>query len=181
MKTTPQFHVLAGPNGSGKSTYANAWQRNFVIHNPDDIAKSIAEYDGNALIEAGRIIHQRIENEVSALNSFGVETTLSGHQVLRTMRKCKALGYRVYLHFVYVEKLTVSRARVVQRVKMGGHGVPEEDQIRRFDRSFENLPGAIALSDVAMIFNNSAQSHQLVAIYNNGAPVLKTIKDHWLP
>jgi predicted ABC-type ATPase len=177
----PQFHVLAGPNGSGKSTYANAWKTDFTIHNPDEIAKSIAGYDSNALIGAGRLMRSKIEDEVSARRSFGVETTLSGHQTLRQMKNCKLLGYKIYLHFIYVEKLTVSRARVVQRVQMGGHGVPEEDQIRRFDRSFANLPLAIELADMALIFNNSKQSHQLVALYDQGIPVFKAIKDDWLP
>jgi predicted ABC-type ATPase len=181
VESNPQFHILAGPNGSGKSTYANAWKTDFTIHNPDEIAKSLAGYDGNTLIEAGRIIHNRMEEEISAHKSFGVETTLSGHQVIRQMKKCKSLGYKVYLHFIYVEKLAVSRARVIQRVKMGGHGVPEEDQIRRFDRSFANLPLAIQIADTALVFNNSEQSHRLIAVYDQGRPVFKAIKDEWLP
>lgn len=181
MAIEPQLHVLAGPNGSGKSTYADAWKRNFVIHNPDEIAKSLKNHVGNTLIEAGRIIHRQIESDTAARNTFGVETTLSGHQVLRTMQRVKQLGYLVYLHFVYVEKLTLSRARVAHRVSMGGHGVPEEDQLRRFDRSFENLPKAIAIADMAMIFNNSAQSHKLVAVYDRGKSVYQTIQDKWLP
>jgi predicted ABC-type ATPase len=177
----PQFHVLAGPNGSGKSTYANAWRVDFTIHNPDEIVKSIADYNGNSLIQAGRIIHDRLEAEIDKRNSFGVETTLSGNQVLRMMKKCKQLGYSIYLHFIYVEKLALSRSRVAQRVQMGGHGVPEADQIRRFSRSFENLPMAIALANTALIYNNSSQSHKLVAVYDHGEPVVKSINDHWLP
>jgi predicted ABC-type ATPase len=60
----PQLHVLAGPNGSGKSTYAEAWKRNFTIHNPDEVVKTLGQHDGNALIAAGRIIHRRIDDDL---------------------------------------------------------------------------------------------------------------------
>jgi predicted ABC-type ATPase len=177
----PQLHVLAGPNGSGKSTYAEAWKRNFTIHNPDEVVKTLGQHDGNALIAAGRIIHRRIDDDLKQRATFGIETTLSGHQVLRTMAACRNSGYRVFLHFIYVEKLILSRARVAERVKSGGHGVPEDDQLRRFPRSFENLPKAIALSNVALIFNNSGVSHQLVAVYHDRQNVYRTVGDAWLP
>lgn len=38
----------------------------------------------------------------------------------------------------------------------GGHDVPEQDQRRRYPRSFENLKGALRLADKAILFDNSS-------------------------
>jgi predicted ABC-type ATPase len=182
LNSKPQFHVLAGPNGSGKSTYAAAWKTNFVIHNPDEIAKALGQYQGNILLEAGRILHQRIENDLEARRSFGLETTLSGRNVLKRMKMCANLGYQVFVHFIYVDGLILSRSRVAQRVLMGGHGVAEEDQARRFSRSLDNLKSAVEIADAVVVLNNSSENgHRLVAAYDHGVRYFSEISHDWLP
>ena len=58
----------------------------------------------------------------------------------------------------------VSFARVASRAARGGHSVPYEDVIRRFARSLENLPKAIALADKATILDNSTQGYRLIQV-----------------
>ena len=55
-------------------------------------------------------------------------------------------------------------ARVASRAARGGHSVPYEDVIRRFVRSLENLPKAIALADKATILDNSTQGYRLIQV-----------------
>ena len=51
-----------------------------------------------------------------------------------------------------------------ERAARGGHSVPYEDVIRRFARSLENLPKAIALADKATILDNSTQGYRLIQV-----------------
>ncbi|MCY4051092.1 MAG: hypothetical protein OXF60_06345 [Gammaproteobacteria bacterium] len=46
-------------------------------------------------------------------------------------------------------------ARIRNRVKFGGHDVKQEDVMRRFRRSYDNLPIMIAKSDEVCLYDNS--------------------------
>ena len=71
------------------------------------------------------------------------------------MKKAKAAGYRVELHFISVASVEVALARISSRVDQGGHDVPEADVRRRFHRAEANLPEAIELSDEARRYDNT--------------------------
>ncbi len=93
-----------------------------------------------------------------------VETTLSGNTYLKMMSRAKAAGYRVQLLYVGTENVDINLQRVRQRVRKGGHDVPEEDQRRRYPRSLANLERALALADEAILFDNStSRGHVRIA------------------
>ena len=169
----PTFVLLAGPNGSGKSTLANTptfRSLELQILNPDDIAK-LAPQGSNPLIWSGREIRRLIDDKINSGSSFAVETTLSGSNHFKTMALCKAAGFYTAMHFIFVENVTTAMGRVRERVIWGGHDVPEEDQIRRFQRSFENAAKMISLVDEAHFYNNSETvPHQRVAQFLEGKP-----------
>lgn len=169
----PVFVLLAGPNGSGKSTLAKAAEfksLDLEMLNPDEIAK-LAPPSSNSLIWSGREIHRAIENKIDEKVSFAVETTLSGNNHFKTIASCKAAGYHTAMHFVFVDNVIAAIGRVRERVIMGGHDVPEEDQIRRFQRSFDNAVKMIALVDEAHFYNNSkTKPHQRIAQFLEGKP-----------
>jgi predicted ABC-type ATPase len=55
--------------------------------------------------------------------------------------------------------------RVRNRVKRGGHDVPEEDQLRRYPRSFANFRKAFELADEAAVYDNStAKGHVQIVV-----------------
>ena len=169
----PTFVLLAGPNGSGKSTLAKTFKFQSLgleMFNPDDIAK-LAPQDSNPLIWSGRQIHQLIDHKIKSEASFALETTLSGNNHFKTIAHCKAAGFYTAMHFVFVTDVTAAMGRVRERVIWGGHDVPEEDQIRRFPRSFENAVKMIALVDEAHFYNNSdTVPHQRAAQFLEGKP-----------
>jgi predicted ABC-type ATPase len=74
---------------------------------------------------------------------------------------------------------TINRERVEVRVADGGHGVPEEKILQRYSRSLSLLPRAIAASNRAYLFDNSASSHRLVAEFENSR--LVQTADHLPP
>jgi len=55
----------------------------------------------------------------------------------------------------------------------GGHDVPEDDQRRRYDRSFRHMHEAFAIADRAVLYDNStAKGHRKIAVKRNGSITL---------
>ena len=157
---TPTFIVVAGANGAGKSTLTRLGREGFqssAVLDPDAIAKSrqVTGESGGSLIDAGREVLRLAKDLLAAKQSFLVETTLSGNTYLRMMSRAKAEGYLVILIYVGTDDVSINLQRVQQRVRNGGHDVPEADQLRRYPRSLANFKKAFDLADEALVFNNS--------------------------
>lgn len=58
-------------------------------------------------------------------DSFAFETTLAGRSYLSQIRQWRAQGYRVSLFFLQLPNVETAIARVAERVKQGGHDIPE--------------------------------------------------------
>jgi predicted ABC-type ATPase len=137
MADDPRVLIIAGPNGAGKTTYA----REFlpvdaacpVFVNADLIAAGLSPFaPESAAVRAGRLMLQEIQRHFAARASFAFETTLSGRGYLRLIERWQAAGYRVKLIFLQLDSPEQAIARVVQRVRQGGHDVPELVIRRRF-------------------------------------------------
>ena len=76
---------------------------------------------------------------VVAGQDFGLETTLSSGLYARRIPSWRERGYAVELTYIRLPSADASLARVKHRVAQGGHGVPEVDIRRRFERSLSNL------------------------------------------
>lgn len=158
----PILTVVAGANGAGKSTLTSsaraAFQGNPVL-DPDAVAKAAAKMAaGGSPIDAGRLILRMCEEFLERRESFLVETTLSGKTYLRMMKRAAGLGYTVSLIYVGTDSVDINIQRIRDRVLKGGHDVPEEDQRRRFPRSFANLELALQLADEVALFDNSSSA-----------------------
>lgn len=144
METNPRVIVIAGPNGAGKTTFAREFLPNeagcpaFV--NADLIAAGLAPFSPEtAAVQAGRLMLGELERHFSARVSFAFETTLSGRGYLRAIDRWQAAGYRVKLIFLQLASPEEAIARVAERVKQGGHDVPEAVIRRRFALGRENF------------------------------------------
>ena len=143
----PRVIVLAGPNGAGKTTFAREFLPNEagcpVFVNADLIAAGLAPFaPQSAALQAGRLMLSEIERHFAARESFAFETTLAGRAWLRQIARWQAAGYRVKLIFLQLTDAEQAVQRVAQRVRQGGHDVPEAVIRRRFDagrRNFETL------------------------------------------
>jgi len=71
--------------------------------------------------------------------SFGFETTPSGRGYVRMLTEMKRPGYRVVLFFLWLADVDVAIARVKNRVRQGGHNVPEHVIRRRFESGMRNF------------------------------------------
>lgn len=88
--------------------------------------------------------------------SFTFETVMSHISKVEFLKEAKRKGYRTYLYFVSTVDPMINIARVQYRVKMGGHGVPEQKIIDRYQRSMDLLMLAVEETDRTYIFDNSA-------------------------
>lgn len=129
--------IIAGPNGAGKTTFAREFLPNEalcpVFVNADLIAAGLAPFaPATAAVQAGRLMLQELNRHFIARASFAFETTLSGRGYLRLIDKWREAGYRVKLIFLRLDSPEEAIARVAQRVRQGGHDVPESVIRRRF-------------------------------------------------
>jgi predicted ABC-type ATPase len=160
----PKVIILAGPNGAGKSTAKRLFIPDFIpFINADEIAKDLQQEGhptGSATdLQAGRLLLQRISEQVAERNSFAVETNLANRTLAQRIVQWQHIGYVVYLYYLWVPSPEFAIARVAQRVRMGGHYIPDETVRRRYYRGIQLLFSTyIPLVDYWRIQNSSFPS-----------------------
>jgi predicted ABC-type ATPase len=146
-------------NGSGKTTltrHSTAIGVKFGTYiNPDEIALTLpGAYDervAGAQIEADRIRDQCLRER----RSFSFETVMSHPSKVELLQRAKDLGFGVTLYFVSTQDPRINVNRVERRVALGGHDVPADRIVARYQRTMEMLPAAIDVADRAHLFDNS--------------------------
>lgn len=156
--------VFAGPNGSGKSSIHEKLQPPGEFVNADEIEKSLpAELKHNARqVKAGRMAIDRIKELIKAKTDFSFETTLSSQHSISVLERAKAAGFRVSILYVTLDKPERNVERVRFRVAGGGHDIPPDTIVRRYETSLANLSKALEIVDEAVIIDNSAHKPRWV-------------------
>jgi predicted ABC-type ATPase len=131
MEYAPRVIIIAGPNGAGKTTFAREFLPREaacpVFVNADLIAAGIAPFaPENVALRAGRLMLEELSHHFASRISFAFETTLSGRGYLRLIKQWQAAGYQVKIIFLQLASADEAVACVAQRVKQGGHNIPEE-------------------------------------------------------
>ena len=140
----PTVYIVAGPNGAGKTTFSRRFLPEFArcreFLNADLIAAGLSPFapEGQA-IRAGRLLLTRIAELSEARQDFGFETTLAGRSYIKLLRDLRQVGYRVVLFFLWLPDAEFAVARVANRVREGGHDIPEAVIRRRFESGVRNL------------------------------------------
>ncbi|WP_123592633.1 AAA family ATPase [Salinisphaera orenii] len=153
------MYVLAGPNGAGKSTLYEQRIRPITavpFVNADELRKE-RQAHGEALdaYEAARGAAEQREDYLDEKRSFVTETVFSHQSKLELIRNAQARGFRVVVFHVNVQSADIAVARVRFRVTQGGHDVPEHKIRERYERNKQHIHGAVALADLAEIFDSS--------------------------
>lgn len=136
--------IIAGPNGAGKTTFARSFLPEEAqcprFINADLIAAGLSPFaPETAAIKAGRLMLEEIAACVRDGENFAFETTLSGLGYLRHIPQWRARGYHINLYFLTLPHVEVAIARVAERVRQGGHSVPEAVIRRRFASGLHNF------------------------------------------
>lgn len=160
--------IIAGPDGAGKTTFA----REFLVQeancpqfiNADLIAAGLSPFvPEKAAVQAGRLMLQAIDHAVNTQENFAIETTLSGLGYARKIPYWRSLGYRVSLFFLKLDAVDQAIDRVAERVRQGGHNIPEAVIRRRFAAGLSNFQKCYCdLVDDWMLFNNGTRPAMLI-------------------
>ena len=122
-----------------------------VYINADDIKIKYHLSDQEAFEKANLLRENCLKSKVN----FSSETVFSHESKLDLMRRAKKLGYEIILVFVTTFDSSINKQRVESRVLNGGHDVPPEKIVSRYERAMALMPKAVALADFATIYNNS--------------------------
>ena len=90
--------------------------------------------------------------------SFTFETVMSHPSKVDLLRHAQTAGYRTYLYFIATDDPEINISRVRNRVKLGGHDVPEDRIASRYYRSLDLLLDAIRHTNRAYVFDNSSDN-----------------------
>ncbi len=137
-------YIIAGPNGAGKTTFAREFLPRYAncrdFLNADLLAAGLSPFDPEmAAVEAGRLQLTRMKKLIERGKDFGFETTLAGKTYRPILNEMKERGYLLHLFYLWLPSIDLAIARIANRVKQGGHDVPEAVVRRRFDAGYRNL------------------------------------------
>jgi predicted ABC-type ATPase len=158
---TPHLIIIAGPNGAGKSTTAPALLQGTLgvteFVNADVIAQGLSAFNPErAAFHAGRIMLDRLQQLAEERENFAFETTLASRTFVHWIEALKSTGYAFHLFFLWLPAPEFAVARVVERVKMGGHNVPEDTIRRRYQAGLKNFFSLYRpLADSWFFYDNS--------------------------
>lgn len=158
----PHVIVIAGPNGAGKSTTAPAILKGALgvteFVNADTIAAGLSAFNPEkAAFQAGRVMLERLRQLAADQEDFAFETTLASKSFAHWIQTLKLKGYTFHLFYLWLPSPEFAIARVVERVSMGGHNVPEDTIRRRYHTGLKNFFSIHQhLADTWRIYDNSA-------------------------
>ncbi|MDR0930961.1 MAG: zeta toxin family protein [Clostridiales bacterium] len=136
---------------------------NIIAQTDEDISKNplqLARYRDDLI--AAKIaddLRKRVIDKGD--NALIMETVLSTPRNLELMREAKKAGYEITTVYVLTQNPEINVARVANRASLGGHEVPKDSIIRRYDACLRLLGDVISASDNIMVFDNSGETPKL--------------------
>lgn len=158
----PVLIVIAGPNGSGKTTITSKilrheWLEGAVYVNPDQVAQDrFGDWNSpEAVLQAAQYCEEQREACLQQGKSLIFETVLSSDGKVDFIRRAHEAGYFIRIFFVSTAHPTINAARIAQRVMEGGHDVPINKIISRYQKSILNCKRIAAIADRVYVYDNS--------------------------
>lgn len=171
----PYLIVIAGPNGAGKTTTAPALLRDTLqvvgFVNADAIAQGLSAFQPErAAFQAGRVMLARLQQLASEQANFAFESTLASRSFAPWIARLKQRGYRFQLVYLWLSSPDIAVARVAERVRRGGHDVPETIIRRRYERGLYNFFHLYrAQADRWRFYDNTAPANLRLLAEGHGA------------
>jgi predicted ABC-type ATPase len=127
-------------------------------------------------ISAGRIMLARMRELAAGGADFAFETTLASRSFAPWLVRLQSRGYHVHLLFLWLSSADLAVDRVAERVRLGGHAVPEMVVRRRYRAGLNNFLRLYApLADSWQLFDNSGARPRPVA--GGGRSVADSVAD----
>ena len=125
--------------------------------NPDDVARDrFGDWNSpTAVLQAARWVEARREELLAQRAGIAFETVLSAPDKLDFLDRARRDGFFIRLFYIGTSDPRINASRVADRVIRGGHSVPIEKIVGRYERSLANLPLAIEIAQRVYVFDNS--------------------------
>ena len=159
---SPKAIIISGPNGAGKSTLAPFLLRDkFGIMeyvNEDTLALGLSAFQPEGVaFEAGRIMLKRLHDLAKQQASFAFESILASRFYARWISRLQQQGYTLHLLFLWLRNSDIAIERVRERVRLGGHDIPDAVIRRRYHRGIWNFLNLYQpLASTWVLYDNSA-------------------------
>ena len=168
----PVLIVIAGPNGSGKTSTTrlvikHEWAEQCVYINPDEIAQSkFGDWnDINAVRQAVEYCEEWREQLLREHKDFIFETVLSSDGKVDFLKRAKEEGYFIRIFFICTESPTINAARIANRVMEGGHDVPIQKIISRYEKAIVNAVKVMRFADRVYFYDNSVDNRNAQILF----------------
>jgi predicted ABC-type ATPase len=161
MTASPTVVLIGGPNGAGKSTLAPVLLRDTAgiveFVNADTIAHGLSAFRPEAVaFDAGRLMLERLKDLARRGEDFAFESTLATRSYAPWIAGLRDRGYTFRLFFLWLRSPDLAVERVRERVRLGGHDVPEDVIRRRYKAGLRNLHALYRpLADRWWVYDNS--------------------------
>ena len=163
------LYIISGCNGAGKTTASYSVLpklldcKQFV--NADEIAKGLSPFCPESVaIQSGKLMLLRIEELLSADETFSIETTLATRSYSELVKRAQEKGYKVTLLYFWLSSPELAVERVARRVSEGGHNIPKDVIYRRYEKGLKNLFDIfIPIVDSWMIVDNGVEPREIIA------------------
>lgn len=140
-----------------------------TFYNPDEAtiryrAKGLSDEDANA--EAWQQGRRLLERAIATDMDFAFETTLGGHTIPALLLDAGRRGMAIRIWYVGLASADLHIQRVKERVRRGGHDIPEARIRHRWNASRENLIRLLPHLAELSLWDNSAS----VALHEGERP-----------
>lgn len=113
--------------------------------------------------------------------SFSQETVFSHPSKVAALKKAHDAGFRTYLYYVATANPSINTARVANRYALGGHNVPTEKIVARYERSLHHAKQALPYLSRAFFFDNSSCEMEYIAYYSEESGLSAQVDEAKLP
>lgn len=119
--------------------------------NADEIKKNLKCND----LEAAQLAEKQREEHLAQMSEFCFESVLSTERNIKLLQRAKEKGYFIRCYYILTADPMINVLRVKARAAAGGHDVPEEKIITRYDKALNLVKELVALCDICHIYDNS--------------------------
>lgn len=162
IERKPELIIIAGPNGSGKTSVTrkflhHEWAEGTIYINPDEIAKEkFGDWNSReAVLKAANYCAMWREQCLAEQKSFVFETVMSAVDKINFILRAKQAGFFVRLFFICTSSPTINASRIAGRVMKGGHDVPIQKIVSRYEKSIVNCIFLSHAVDRLYVYDNS--------------------------
>ena len=158
--------LVCGINGAGKSTYINGVIRpaldqqgmEYVYINADDWQKKQFASFQNETDEHAKAAqvwaNTKRDRCIREGQSFVTETVFSHPSKLEVIEEAQSAGLQVHLFHIHVDNADTVLHRINNRIKEGGHSVPADKVLSRYQRILPIIKEAALKADRAYLLDN---------------------------